>query len=88
MIVKFQNGKYGIRKGFLFYKYLDLGEHEITWRSINNKYYNTCCQGTLERVLEFYQRIDYKGTLVLANPYPTKIPPRPQKENKDDNLAV
>lgn len=45
-IVKFENGKYGVEKGFLFKKYLDLISPPFEW-TCGDKYFDHC-QGTME----------------------------------------
>jgi hypothetical protein len=58
-IVKFKNGTYGIRKGWLFYRYRDL---ELNyWWPLSSKYFKDC-QASLEIVQNAFDGMQDKGT--------------------------
>ena len=51
-IVKFGDGKYGLRKGLIFYRYLDLQGGDYWWEK--NGYYFATCRGSKERAEEMF----------------------------------
>jgi hypothetical protein len=59
-IVKFENGKYGIRKGWFpySYQYLDLvtTKNNEFWWGTESVFFETDCQGTKERVMAVCKR--------------------------------
>jgi hypothetical protein len=59
-IVKFENGKYGIRTGFwLFgYRYIDLKKRPFNWK-INSGFIDDC-QSDLKTVRKFLYKPRYK----------------------------
>ena len=61
-IVKFKDGSYGIRRGWLFgYEYKDL-RGSFWWR-ISETYFIDC-KGTKEQVMKFYRNKNDKGTVL------------------------
>ncbi len=43
VIVRFMNGKYGVRKGFIFYKYFDFeGNGCYRWRTPSDLFFRDC----------------------------------------------
>ena len=64
-IVKFVNGNWGIRRGWLFYTYKDLKSNKYWWSRKDNYY--TDCQGTEKRTKQVYslmldagEEVDYE----------------------------
>lgn len=61
-IVKFKNGKFGIRRrywGFLWYEYKDLNNN--CWWGINSRWMKDCI-GTYEQCLEIFHDSNDTGT--------------------------
>ena len=46
-LVKFEDGKFGIRRGFIVYQYRDLQHPEYWWHS-SGKFFPSC-KGTIEQ---------------------------------------
>lgn len=47
-IVKFKDGRYGIRKGIIFYKFLDIQKYNYWWR--RKEHIEIRAKGTLDEV--------------------------------------
>lgn len=58
--VRFENGSYGIRKGYWItgYRFVDLCNIKYSWKM--SSFYFIECQGTLDRVKEVLDRLRTK----------------------------
>ena len=66
-LVKFENGKYGVRKGWINYEYRQLGVYNNWWYAREHSEYQHC-QGTREAAITIYEllmdigeEIDYES---------------------------
>lgn len=50
-LVEFDDGKFGVRRGFIFYEYKDL-ESGLSWRSKDSCYFY-CCKSDLKTAVNF-----------------------------------
>jgi hypothetical protein len=57
-IVEFNNGKFGIRKSFIFSSFIDLKCPSITW--VKREYHFIDCQGPLEQCINVYNQLNIK----------------------------
>ena len=65
-VVKFKDGTYAIRKGWIFYKYLDLKTVNSFYWNITDRFFADC-KGTKEEVCKRYKQPEDKGTIVCCN---------------------
>jgi hypothetical protein len=74
-VIIFDNGKFGIRKGWVFREFLDLDDayadtniSSWIWRGNNSRYFN-CCKGSKERVLELLKKYlkSYRKNYMVVN---------------------
>lgn len=65
-IVKFKNGKFGIRKRNLFHKLLnkeglfrDFRPHLIKWRASDSKHFDDCQLDSIHETLNYFNNINF-----------------------------
>jgi hypothetical protein len=59
-LVKFENGKWGVRKGWVFYSYKQLNIWNNWWHARDNTDYKHC-QGTEEQAKDAYAQLMDSG---------------------------
>ena len=67
-IVKFKNGGYGIRTGWLFHKYVDLTTPSFEWNR-EERHFKDCVSEDKEKVVKIYNLLTDKGTPIGEEEY-------------------
>ena len=56
-LVKFNNGKYGICKGWIFIIYLDLKSSYMFWWNTEDRYFRDCQVDTEQEAIDAYKKV-------------------------------